>query len=150
MHPGTERLKKQREQNKTRQLHVQHGTESANAMRGKTRNEIRATPSQRGEQPQQNPHETILPLRSTAPRILKHPLRVSSKLPAKGLETAIESSSRLPFVIRLIFASNGAINRAPARKRFFYAPFTRRGFRVAARADALSTPCLGRGAGLLR
>src|SRR5260370_7577844 len=142
MPPATERLKKQREQNKTRQLHVQHGTESANAMRGKTRNEIRATPSQRGEQPQQNPHETILPLRSTAPRILKHPLRVSSKLPAKGLETAIESSSRLPFVIRLIFASNRAINRAPPRKRFFYAPFTLLGFPFAAPRPPLGTRSL--------
>src|SRR6267143_1679129 len=49
--PTTEGGKKKGEQKKTRQLHVQHGSESANAMRGKTRNEIRATPGQRREQP---------------------------------------------------------------------------------------------------
>src|SRR6202171_3749847 len=71
MPPTAESRKKKREQKKTRQLHVQHGSESANAMRGETRNKIRAAPSQRGEKPQQNPHAFILPSRSVRRRIRK-------------------------------------------------------------------------------
>src|SRR5437016_610419 len=59
MPPTTESGKKKGEQQKTRQLHVQHGTESANAMRGKTRNEIRAAPGQRRQQAQQNSHDKL-------------------------------------------------------------------------------------------
>jgi hypothetical protein len=39
-------------------------------MCGKTRDEIRAAPSQRGKQPQQNPHATILPSRYVRGRML--------------------------------------------------------------------------------
>src|SRR5258708_35163338 len=59
MPPTSENGKKKGEQKKTRQLHVQHGTESANAMRGETRNEIRAAPGQRRQQAQQNSHDEL-------------------------------------------------------------------------------------------
>src|SRR5882762_8467845 len=59
MPPTAESGKKKREQKKTRQLHVQHGTQSANAMRGKTRNKIRAAPGQRRQQAQQNSHDEL-------------------------------------------------------------------------------------------
>src|SRR5260370_27911728 len=59
MPPAAESGKEKGEEKKPQQLHVQHGTESANAMRSKTRDEIRAAPGQRRQQAQQNSHDEL-------------------------------------------------------------------------------------------
>src|SRR6266478_6953431 len=59
MPPAAQNWQKNSQEEEPNQLHIKHRTESANAMRSKTRNEIRAAPSQRCQQAQQNSHDEL-------------------------------------------------------------------------------------------
>src|SRR5438445_3807130 len=59
MPPAAEKGQGNSQRYKPNQLHVKHGTECANTMRGKTCNEIRAAPRQRRQQAQQNSHDEL-------------------------------------------------------------------------------------------
>ncbi len=59
MAPATEPRQRDREQDESDQLHVQHGAQSTHAVRGEAREKIRAAPRQRGQDAQENSHDGL-------------------------------------------------------------------------------------------
>ena len=59
MAPAAQPWKRDGEQDQSDELHVEHGAQSAHAMRGEARKKIGATPGQRRQEAQQNPHDVL-------------------------------------------------------------------------------------------